>query len=294
MLLKLPSIDRTLKNRAQRALLSALLCLLSACSDQADQTEPVATSGRAVGEVFRDALLISGGEGPEMVVLPRRRFRMGDVSGGGEEDERPVRTVRLSGSIAMSKYEVTFEEYARFALVTGVARPDDMGWGAGSRPVMNVSWDDARAYAEWLSQETGKTYRLPSEAEWEYAARAGTKTRYNWGDDIGHNRANCDGCGSAWDNKQTAPVGSFSASAFGLHDMHGNVWEWLEDCWHGDYQGAPANGRARTSGDCEYRVLRGGSWNDGPGPLRSANRGWSWPSYRFDIYGFRLVQELAP
>ena len=294
MLLKLPSIDRTLKNRAQRALLPALLCLLSACSDRADQTEPGATSGRAVGEVFRDELLISGGDGPEMVVLPRQRFRMGDVSGGGEEDERPVRRVRLSGSIAMGKYEVTFEEYARFALVTGVARPDDKGWGAGSRPVMNVSWDDARAYAEWLSQETGKTYRLPSEAEWEYAARAGTKTRYSWGDDIGYNRANCDGCGSAWDNKQTAPVGSFSASAFGLHDMHGNVWEWLEDCWHGDYQGAPANGRARTSGDCEYRVLRGGSWNDGPGPLRSANRGWSWPSYRFDIYGFRLVQELAP
>ena len=89
-------------------------------------------------------------------------------------------------------------------------------------------------------------------------------------------------------------MGSFSASAFGLHDMHGNVWEWLEDCWHTDYRGAPANGQARTSGDCEYRVLRGGSWNDGPGPLRSANRGWSWPSYRFDIYGFRLVQELAP
>lgn len=253
-------------------LLSVSLCLISAC---ADKTEPAAASGRAVGEVFRDAPRISGGDDPEMVALPGKSFRMGDVSGGGAEDEQPVRTVRLDRPIAIGMYEATFEEYGRFASLTGAARPDDKGWGAGTRPVMNVSWDDARACAEWLSGETGKTYRLPTEAEWEYAARAGTKTSYSRGNDIGHNRANCDGFGGAWDNQQTAPVGGFGASPSGLRDMHGNVREWLEDCSHNDHRDAPANGRARTSGDCEYRVLRGGSWNDGPRPLCAANRGWN-------------------
>ncbi len=116
--------------------------------------------------------------------------------------------------------------------------------------MINVSWTDAVAYTEWLSAQLGERYRLPSEAEWEYASRAGSTKKYSWGNEIGRNRANCDGCGSQWDNRMTAPVGSFSPNAWGLHDMHGNVWEWVQDCWNSRYQGAPADGSAWESGDC--------------------------------------------
>ena len=159
-------------------------------------------------------VLGGGGESPQMVVLPTGRFRMGSPSGeaGRDDDEGPVRTVTIGKRIAMGRYEVTFAEYDRFADADSRrSRPDDEGWGRGRRPVINVSQEDAKAYATWLSAQTGKTYRLPSEAEWEYAARAGTRTRYSWGDEIGVNRANCDGCGSEWNDTQTVPVGRFAA-----------------------------------------------------------------------------------
>ena len=230
-----------------------------------------------------------------MVVLPTGRFRMGDLDGSGYDDERPVRTVTISRPIAMGKYPVTFEEYDRFVSATGAARPDDEGWGRGTRPVINVSQEDAKAYAVWLSEQTGKRYRLPSEAEWEYAARAGTTTQYSWGDDIGRNRANCSGCGSEWDGKQTAPVGSFAANPFGLYDMHGNVWEWVEDRWHNNYEVAPSNGSAwTTGGDKSDVVVRGGSWYFGPSRLRSAFRDSGRPSDRHVTLGFRLVQDINP
>ena len=163
----------------------------------------------------------------------------------------------------MSKFEVTFDEWdACVAYGDCDPRVSDSGWGRGRQPVINVTWDDAKRYVAWLSRMTGKPYRLLTEAEWEYAARAGTQTAYSWGDEIGKGNANCDGCGSQWDNKQTAPVGSFAANAFGLYDMHGNVWEWVEDCFHDNYEGAPDDGSAWTAdGDCNSRVLRGGSWS---------------------------------
>ena len=252
-------------------------------------------AGRAVGAVFRD-VLEGGGEGPEMVVLPTGSFRMGDLSGDGDSDESPVRTVTIGKRIAMGRYEVTFADYDRFADADSRrSRPDDEGWGRGRRPVINVSQEDAKAYAVWLSAQTGKTYRLPSESEWEYAARAGTTTRYSWGDEIGDNRANCDGCGSEWDDEQTAPVGRFEPNAFGLYDMHGNVWEWVEDCYVDTYTGAPIDGSARTSGCVsDSAVLRGGAWSVSPRPLRAADRVWGAPSDRDDVIGFRLVQDLNP
>jgi formylglycine-generating enzyme required for sulfatase activity len=156
---------------------------------------------------------------------------------------------------------------------------------------MNVSWVDAVAYAKWLSAETSKRYRLPTESEWEYAARAGSTTKYHWGDEIGINRANCGDCGSRWDYEQTAPVGSFMANEFGLSDMHGNVWEWTQDCWNESYNRAPIDGNAWESGDCDRRVVRGGSWGSLPWYLRSANRyGWT-ASDRFNKQGFRLAQD---
>ena len=196
-------------------------------------------------------------------------------------------------AFALSKYEVTFEEYDLFVAGTGGRRPSDNGWGRGHRPVIDVSWHDAADYAAWLSAETGKRYRLPSEAEWEYAARAGTTTAYAWGNERDGNRANCNGCGSRWDSEQTAPVGSFRANAWGLHDMHGNVWEWVEDCWHDSYRGAPRNGSAWTSGgDCGRRVLRGGAWGNTPGYLRSAYRGGDAAGLRVAYSGFRVARTL--
>ena len=250
-------------------------------------------------EVFRDRLR-SGGEGPAMVVLPTGRFRMGDLDGDGNDNERPVHTVTISRPIAMGRYPVTFEDYDRFVAARGFlkalfGKPDDAGWGRGRKPVIDVNWHDARAYAVWLSEQTGKRYRLPSESEWEYAARAGTETAYSWGDEIGVNRANCDGCGSKWDDTQTAPVGSFAANAFGLFDMHGNVWECVEDCWHENYEGAPSDGSAWTNGgNSSWAVVRGGSWTDYPWYLRSAGRDRCRPSNRSFHLGFRLVQDLNP
>ena len=230
----------------------------------------------------------------KMVVIPAGTFQMGCVSGRDcYYDERRVHNVTISQPFALSRHEVTFDEYDRFAAATGRGLPDDAGWGRGRRPVVNVSWEDAQAYVSWLSSETGARYRLPSEAEWEYAARAGTETAYSWGNEIGSNRANCDGCGSQWDDEMTAPVGSFGANAWGLHDMHGNVWEWVEDCRHDSYAGAPADGSAwTTGGNCGRRVYRGGSWVNDPRNLRAAYRVGFVAGGRFNALGFRVARTL--
>ena len=230
---------------------------------------------------------------PEMLPIPAGTFQMGCVSGRGcEYAELPVLTV-LVPPFALSKHEVTFEEYERFARDTDRDRPDDEGWGRGRRPVINVSWHDAQAYAAWLSSETGAEYRLPSEAEWEYAARAGSTTVYSWGNEIGGNLANCDGCGSQWDNEMTAPVGSFAANAWGLHDMLGNIEEWVEDCWHGNYAGAPEDGSAWTAGgDCSERVVRGGRWFNTPSGVRAAWRLSVNAGSRGYFGGFRVARTL--
>ena len=203
--------------------------------------------------------------------------------------------MRIQKHFAIGRYEVTFDDYHRFAKSTGKSLPSDRDWGRGKRPVINVSWQDALEYATWLSDQTGKRYRLPTEAEWEYAARAGTETKYYWGNNLIKGMANCDGCGSQWDNKQTAPVGSFKPNNFGLYDTAGNVWEWVQDCSHENYTGAPTDGSAwleRGGGDCGQRVIRGGSWYNIPVFLRSSNRDWSHADYRSYNIGFRLAQDL--
>jgi formylglycine-generating enzyme required for sulfatase activity len=255
-----------------------------------------------VTDVSREAtleLIARGGlRVPEMVVIPPGTFRMGDIQGGGAEDEQPVREVRIAKPFGIGRHEVTFEEYDQFASATGRALPDDQGWGRGRLPVINVSWQDAVAYTAWLSTETGERYRLPTEAEWEYAARAGTDTKYWWGNDIrqdGEVWANCYGCGSQWDNEQTAPVGSFKPNDFGVYDTAGNVYEWVQDCWHDSYEGGPDDGsawEAAEGGNCDRRVIRGGSWFDVPGSLRSATRLWGSPDSRYGGLGFRLAQDI--
>ena len=231
-------------------------------------------------------------EPPEMVVIPAGSFKMGCVSGRScNNSERPVHEVTIE-SFALSKYEVTFEEYDLFTDATGRERADDRGFGRGQRPAVNITWDDAVAYTAWLSKQTGKNYRLPSEAEWEYAARAGTVTRYSWGHNLGHSRANCNGCGSQWDNEMSAPVGSFEANAWGLHDMHGNVWEWTQDRYNNRYVGAPNDGSAWEVGDSTARVVRGGAWYLEGYFLRSAARDQH-RTFAGSLYvGFRVAQSL--
>ena len=182
------------------------------------------------GTVFRDDLKY-GAQGPEMVVIPPGSFMMGSRldEEGNHKSEFPQHEVAIEYCFAMGRYPVTFAEYGLFAKATGRDLPDDEKWGRDNRPVINVSWEDAIAYCEWLSEQTGRGYRLPSEAEWEYAARGGTATRYWWGDEVGKNRANLRDSGSQWSGEQTSPVGSFDANPFGLHDVHGNVWEWCQD-----------------------------------------------------------------
>ncbi len=232
-------------------------------------------------KVFQDRLK-DGSLGPEMVKIPAGRFRMG----GTYSDEKPIHEVSVS-AFAMGKYEVTFAEYDKFAEVTGREKPDDEGWGRGNRPVINVSWYDANAYADWLSEQTGKQYRLPTEAEWEYAARAGTETKYWWGNEIGTNRANCDGCGSRWDDKQTAPVGSFAPNPFGLYDTVGNVWEWTCSEYESRYSGQEQHCAINVN-ENNRLSLRGGSWGIVTTGVRSANRVYGRPTDRFEFLGLRL------
>ena len=258
--------------------------------------------GPVVGERFRDC---DGTWCPEMVVVPAGSFLMGSPSSewGRDDDEGPVHRVRIAKPFAVGVYEVTFAEWHACVSDGGCKghRPDDKGWGRGRRPVINVSWNDAQLYVSWLSRKTGEPYRLLSESEWEYAARAGTRGPFHFGTKILVSQANYDGrytYGSGRKGgyrRRTVPVGSFPSNEFGLHDVHGNVREWVEDCWHGDYQGAPADGSAWTSGgDCGRRALRGGSWISAPGFLRSAFRFRSASGIRDHLNGFRVARTLTP
>ena len=239
----------------------------------------------------------------EMVSIPGGTFRMGDLSGEGIDSEKPVHTVTIE-PFELGKFEVTFAQWDACVDDGGCGgyRPDDEGWGRGNRPVINVSWDDTRTFINWLNDRTGGHYRLPTEAEWEYAARAGSTTKYHFGDDESllcryanhadtstdydwRNTTCSDGVG-----KRTAEVGRYQSNAFGLHDMHGNVWEWVADCWNDSYRGAPSDGSAWTSSECGRRVLRGGSWFNVPRFVRSANRGRDGSTVRDSRTGFRLVR----
>jgi len=247
--------------------------------------DKVEIKGQSSGKgSFRHRLKI-GGNGPEMVTIPTGRFQMGS---NRSDREKPIHWVSIK-TFAMSRYEITFDEYDAFAKATGKAKPSDYGWGRGNRPVINVSWHDAVAYTKWLSEQTGQQYRLPTEAEWEYAARAGTETDYWWGNEIGKNRVNCNRSGSKWSGKSTSPVGSFEANPFGLYDTVGNAWEWCADNWHENYEGAPTDGSVWKGANESRRVLRGGSWNFNPDFCRTAYRYWLTSDNRNQNFGFRVA-----
>ena len=269
-------------------------------------------------------------ECPEMVVVPAGSFEMGSPSGeeGRYDDEGPVHRVTMARPIAVGVHEVTRGEFARFVSATGRSMGNSCwtyeggeyeersgrdwrnpGFGqTDEHPVVCVNWEDARAYARWLSGETGEEYRLLSEAEWEYVARAGTEMARYWGESESGQCRYANGAdrtakrhNSGWTtvdcddgHYRTAPVGSYEANGFGLRDVLGNVWEWVEDCWDGSYAGAPSDGSAWTSGDCGESVLRGGSWDDVPWLLRSANRGGDSTGLRSVKVGFRVARTLTP
>lgn len=247
---------------------------------------PPAKSRTADDRIFRDCPKC-----PEMVRIPAGRFTMG--SSNGDVSERPTRAVVFDEPYAIGRYEVSVEEWNACVEDGGCAyRPSIADTPAEETAVRNVSWTDAREYVEWLKSHTGKAYRLPTEAEWEYAARAGTTTRFWWGDDVGQGNADCRDCGGAWQRRSPAPIGSMPANDFGLFDTSGGVWEWVSDCWHPSFVGAPVDGSSWEKDDCRVRVLRGGSWRNDANYARSASRFKYDADVRYLVNGLRVARDL--
>ncbi len=257
---------------------------------------------------------------PELVVIPPGAFVMGSPPSetGRDNDEGPAHQVNIARPFALGKYEVTFDEWDACVAERACKEVKDEGWGRGRRPVINLDWEQALGYTEWLSQKTGKRYRLPSEAEWEYAARAGSEKARFWGtttdracqfanvyDQSGEKEHHWQSEGRKWSDgtrvtifdcddgyPNTAPVGSFQPNGFGLYDILGNVWEWTEDCSNSSYAGAPVDGSPWRTGDCGKRVDRGGGWNYSPQFVRSAFRFRGTASNRYGDLGFRVARTL--
>jgi len=246
---------------------------------------------------------------PEMVVVPAGKFMMGspDSEAGRDPHEGPQRVVTFAAPFAIGKYEITFDEWEACVAEKACAAVGDDNWGRGRRPVINVNFQMATDYAGWLTKKTGKRYRLPSEAEWEYAARGGTATPWFWGDtqkqacefgNVGdvslkeeHPEWPLHDCSDGY--SRTSPVGSFKPNAFGLYDVAGNVWEWVEDCYNPSYAGAPKDGRAWVTGDCVRRIDRGGGWYNKPESVRPALRyAGDDPKRQNNTLGFRVARDL--
>jgi formylglycine-generating enzyme required for sulfatase activity len=253
---------------------------------ETDRVEPVATGGEAAvrGEI-QDCQ-----DCPALVSLSPGSFTMG--SNASDPSEQPAHRVALSRPFAIGKYEVTVAEWNACVEAGACIRVGQYVSATPKAPIRDVSWDDAQQYLQWLSANSGKPYRLPSEAEWEYAARGGASTRYWWGDQMAVGKANCRECGPPWRIDGPADAGSFAANQYGIYDMNGSVWEWVSDCWHSSYEGAPADGKAWDQADCGVRVLRGGSWRE-PAPTAAApSRSRQDAGARQSQNGFRVARDV--
>jgi formylglycine-generating enzyme required for sulfatase activity len=227
---------------------------------------------------------------PLMVALSPAPFTMG--SNSGDPSERPAHKVALHTPFAIGKYEVTVDQWNQCVKASVCPVVPSSADAAGNLPMRDVSWDEAQLYLKWLSTVSSRPYRLPTEAEWEYAARGGTTTRYWWGEQMKGGNSSCQGCGEPWKADGPPPAGSFIANPFGLHDMNGSVWEWVQDCWHSTYKGAPADGSAWADANCQSRVIRGGSWREDGSYMLSTTRFKYDASVRQSQNGFRVARSL--
>lgn len=252
-------------------------------ADTSTQVAAVPKVTAPKGDGLRDCELC-----PELVQVAPGSFVMG--SNNGNDNERPATKVTIRKPFAIGRYEVSVAEWD-FCVTDGGCsyKPKRKSGQSDQAPMGNLSWLDAMEYVKWLSKKTGRSYRLPTEAEWEYAARAGTKSRYWWGGKVGKGQVDCKDCGTEWVRKNPPTVGTFGANPFGLHDTSGSVWEWTADCWNKSHDGAPRDGSARERADCRQRVLRGGSWRNEPSYLRSASRFNYDANVRYLVNGFRVA-----
>jgi formylglycine-generating enzyme required for sulfatase activity len=227
---------------------------------------------------------------PTLVAIAPGTFVMGTST--DDPSEKPPHRVTIDRSFALGKYAVTVAQWKACVQAAACSQLPADANGTPNSPVHDVSWEDAQQYIKWLTKTSGKPYRLPTEAEWEYAARGGTTTRYWWGDQMSPGKANCKECGQPWRAEGPSDVGSFAANPFGLHDMNGGVWEWVSDCWHSSYKNAPADGRSWEGEHCQARVIRGGSWLDGAAYMLSATRFKYDAGVRYTANGFRVARDL--
>lgn len=251
---------------------------------------PAAAETVNTDKEFQDTLK-SGGKGPVMVTINAGQFKMGSSGSSRHADEQPRHDVSV-GKFAISKFEITFAQYDQFANAKGRKVPDSLYLDRETHPVIFTSWDDAFYFTKWLSEETGKKYRLPSEAEWEYAATAGSKAPFPWGYNEEPGKAHCFGCGSGFDPRKPTKIGSFEANKFGIKDMNGNVAEWVHDCWHENYKDAPSDSAVWEGGECSFRVVRGGAYTTPPNSIRSQNRDKFKSENAYDHIGIRIVRDL--
>jgi formylglycine-generating enzyme required for sulfatase activity len=275
--------------------------VVAAAQPAADSAARSIQQPRSVGERFQDPQCERC---PEMVVVDAGRFSMGapDAEPGRQAMEGPVAAVTVPRRFAVARTETTFDQWEACLIANGCSHwPQDQGWGRGAQPVIGVSWEDARRYVAWLNRHTGRLdrdgkptgpqYRLLTEAEWEYVARAGTRSARPWGEAIGQSQAQCRDCGVAASGRPS-PAGSLPPNPWGVHEMLGNVWEWVEDCSNPTLAGRPADARARTEGDCSRRGVRGGAWSTSAKGVRSATRGFHPVSRRDAAIGFRVALDL--
>jgi len=256
-------------------------------------SEPAAPAPSATVDAnkpFQDSLKL-GGHGPMMVSIPAGSFKMGSPGSSRFTDERPQHTVNAK-KFAVSQYEITFAQYDVYANSSGRKLPDSLYMDRETSPVIFISWDDAYYYVKWLAEQTGKKYRLPSEAEWEYMASGGKKSPFWWGYDEEPKRAHCFGCGTGLDPRKPTKIGSFEPNQFSIYDTAGNVAEWVHDCWHENYKGAPSTAEVWEGGDCAYRLVRGGSYSSPPQSLRTAKRDKFKSDSAYDHIGIRVIREL--
>lgn len=257
---------------------------------KAPRKPPTVKPKKVVTAPFQD-LMKNGKNTPMMVRIPQGKFRMGGSSSLVSPDETPRHDVEIA-SFAMSQHEITFSEYEQFTIANEKTMPNSKDWDKTNHPVIKVSWNDALEYTQWLSAQTGFKYRLPTEAEWEYAARAGTITSFWWGRSKGKNNAQCFDCASDFNPNKPTKIGSFKPNSFGLYDILGNVFEWTHDCYHNNYKNAPNDGSSWEGGDCSVRVARGGAYASPASSMRAENREKFKSDRGRDHIGIRLVREL--